>query len=104
MKKLIILLSISFLASCSTRLSMDGSKVRVVRDKAEVQNMEFVATVEGTSTMTGVLKGKGYNNALNECINEAGKHGATHVLIPEGRGVYWTTNQIVRGEAYRSKK
>ncbi len=101
MKKGISILCITILTSCSTSLTDKGKKVRVVESKEAVSTMEFISNVEGSSSLSGLWRHTGYNNALNECINEAGDLGASHIFIPKGRGGYWRWSQKVKGEAYK---
>lgn len=65
--------------------------------------MQFVGNVEGSSGKTGVMRHEGYRDATTEMLNEAGKLGATNVVLePGSEAHYWTTSEIARGEAYKA--
>ena len=69
----------------------------------EVKGYKFLGVVQGSSMMSGVLRHSGYENAINEMLEKAAAKGATHVVLdPKSEPHYWTTNQYVRGEAYRA--
>jgi len=93
-----------FLSSCGTTRNDQSSKIYFLYQNEVNSNYEFVGIVEGSSILTGVSKGKGYKNALNEMCENSIKIGATHVVLSEDSGPkYWTTSQTASGKAYKCK-
>ena len=93
-----------FDTGCSTALTQQGAMIRVTTAQ-EVKGFKYLGVVEASSSLTGVAKESGYRNALNEAMNKAAALGATHLVLDEGSTPrYWSTSEIVRGEAYRSEQ
>ncbi len=86
----------------SVNLTPQASKVEIISEE-RAQNYEFIGYVRGTSLWTGVARDKGYENAVNEMLNNAASIGANYVVIISGKPTYWTTKQIVTGKAYRAR-
>lgn len=92
------------LTGCAGQMTDRASRVRMAEADA-VKECQFLGQVTGTSTLTGVARHSGYQNAINELLDEAAGRGASHVLLSrDNRPAYWTFAQNVRGEAYRCKQ
>jgi hypothetical protein len=89
------------LAGCSTSMSERASRVQVI-SKEEANDYQFVANVSGSSTLTGVARHTGYQNAMNEVLDNAAKVGAQFVVLdPDSAPSYWTTSEVIRATAYK---
>ena len=98
--KLALLLSALFLMGCATRRDTQESAI-VFAYPDEAKGMKSLGRVHGSSSLTGVAKKTGYSNALNELCSEAGKLGATHVVLDDdSMSHYWTWANEANGEAY----
>jgi hypothetical protein len=88
--------------SCATTLSPSASHVEMVPQERLGDGCSFLSNVMGSSSLTGVSRYTGFNNAVNEMIERAAQLGATHVVLdPTSEASYWTTSEIARGKAYR---
>ena len=105
MKALIATVALaSSLTGCAGQMTERASRVRMAEAEA-VKECQFLGQVTGTSTLTGIARHSGYQNALNELLDEAAERGASHVMLSrDSRPAYWTFAQNVRGEAYRCKQ
>jgi uncharacterized protein YceK len=106
MKKLMlgitVLLAV-FLSGCATDMSERASHVQII-DQTQANQYQFVANVTGTSSLTGVSRQTGYQNAINEALDKAAEAGAKYVVIdPKSSPSYWATSQVVRATAYKNK-
>ena len=100
MAKLMLLFFCCLTPGCAS-LSESGRQVEVV--SAPPANGHFIGTVMASSPLAGlVFKDPSYANALRKAMNQAGKMGATHLVLPETSGPrFWGINQDVRASAYR---
>lgn len=86
------------LASCATGITDGAAKVRIVQT-GDVAGYSFVGNVMGTSSLDGLARRTGYENALDELLDNAAALGATHVVLTNNRGPAFWGGQTVRGEA-----
>lgn len=92
-----------FLAGCATSMSESGSRVQLI-SMEQAKSYEFVANVTGSSTLTGLARHTGYQNAMNELLDNAARAGAQFVVIdPRSGPSYWTTSQVIRAMAYKKQ-
>lgn len=92
---------IFFLAGCATAMSERASRVQVI-SASEAREYQFVANLSASSSLTGVARYTGYQNALNELLDKAAAAGAEFVVLdPKSGPSYWTTSEVVRGTAYK---
>lgn len=98
----ICLISGFILLSCATAPSPQASRVREA-SAGQVQGCEFLGNVRGSSGLSGIFREAGYNNALNDLMENAAKLGATHVVVQHKDPSYWSSGQYLRGEAYRCR-
>jgi len=91
------------LAGCATEMSQRASQVQIINQE-QAKQYQFVATLTGSSTLTGVARHTGYQNALNEVLDKAAAAGAQYVVIDSGSSPsYWTSSEVIRATAYKSK-
>lgn len=106
MKKLIfssVALLTFVLTGCATEMSDRASHVQII-DQAQASQYQFVANITGTSSLSGVSRQTGYQNAINEALDKAAASGAQYVVIdPKSSPSYWATGQVVRATAYKNK-
>lgn len=106
MKKLMIgslVLAAALLSGCATEMSDRASHVQII-DQAQASQYQFVANITGTSSLSGVSRQTGYQNAINEALDKAAGVGAQYVVIdPKSSPSYWATGQVVRASAYKNK-
>jgi hypothetical protein len=100
MGKLILSILCCLAIGCAS-LSEVGRRVEVVN--APPANGHFIGTVMASSPLAGLaFKDPSYANALRKAMNQAGKMGATHLVLPDDSGPrFWGVNQDVRASAYR---
>ena len=92
------------LIGCATTMSDRASRIRMITAE-EANQYEYVGLIQGSSSLSGVARHTGYQNALNEVLDKAAAKGAEFVVLdPNCRPSYWTTSQIVRAEAFKRKK
>jgi hypothetical protein len=90
-------------ASCATQLTERGARIKIISAE-EAKSYEYVGIVEGSSSLTGLARHTGYQNALNEVLDRAAAMGADFVVIGRDSAPrYWTTSEHVRGEAYKKR-
>ena len=106
MKKLVLSCVVALttlLSGCATDMSDRASRVQII-NQDQAKQYQFVANVTGSSTLTGVARHTGYQNAINEALDNAAKAGAQYVVIdPNSAPSYWTTSEVVRATAYKNK-
>ncbi len=84
-------------------MSERASRVQIINQE-QANQYQFVANVTGSSTLTGVARHTGYQNAINEVLDNAAEIGAQYVVIdPSSAASYWTTSEVVRATAYKNK-
>lgn len=76
---IILILGISCIAGCTTSLSYQGEKVRIIEGNEGYQT-KFLGTVSGFDTL-GISTGAESENALNEVRNKAAALGANAIKI-----------------------
>jgi hypothetical protein len=92
-----------WLVACATSLSERASQVQIISAE-EARQYEFVSRLSSSSSLTGVARQTGYQNALNDVLDQAAARGANFVVLDPNSGPsYWTTSEIVRAAAYRRK-
>ena len=102
-RQLFLLGSLLLLAACATTMSERASHVQIISAE-ESKQYEFVSNLSTSSSLTGVARHTGYQNALNELLDKAAAAGADFVVLDQGSGpAYWTTSEVVRGSAYKRK-
>lgn len=98
-----MILLTTLLSGCATDMSERASHVQII-DQTQANQYQFVANVTGTSSLTGVSRQTGYQNAINEALDKAAESGAQYVVIdPKSSPSYWATSQVVRATAYKNK-
>lgn len=105
MKKLIFgtILMSALLSGCATEMSQRASHVQIINEE-QAKQYQFVANLTGSSTLTGVARHTGYQNALNEVLDKAAESGAQYVVLDQGSSPsYWTTSEVIRATAYKNK-
>lgn len=91
------------LAGCATEMSDRASRVQIISQE-QAKAYQFVANLSGSSTLTGVARHTGYQNALNEVLDKAAEHGAQYIVIdPNSSPSYWTTSEVIRATAYKNR-
>ena len=102
--RVLLLVLIFSLDSCATEMSERASRVQVI-SASEAKQYQFVANLSASSSLTGVVRQTGYQNALTELLDKAAAAGAEFVVLdPKSGPSYWTTSEIVRGTAYRRNR
>jgi hypothetical protein len=98
----IVVTSLSLVA-CATTMSERASHVQIISAE-EAKQYEFVSLLTSSSSLTGVARQTGYQNALNDVLDQAAARGANFVVLDQGSGPsYWTTSEVVRATSYRRK-
>ena len=69
----------------------------------EAKQYEFVSQLSSSSSLTGVARHTGYQNALNDVLDKAAAEGAQFVVLDSRGPAYWTTSEVVRATAYKRK-
>jgi hypothetical protein len=91
------------LTGCATTMSDRASRIRIIA-AGEAKQYEYVGLIEGSSSLSGVARHTGYQNALNEVLDKAAGKGAEFVVLdPNSKPAYWTTSQVIRAEAFKRK-
>jgi hypothetical protein len=90
------------LAACETTdPGQRAQPVRIVMAQ-DVRGATPVGQVYGSSSLTGLSRSQGYNEALAEVVEKAAALGATDVVLHHTpRPSYWSTTTTIRGDAYR---
>ena len=84
-------------------MSERASHVQVILAE-EAKQYQFVSNLTTSSSLTGVARHTGYQNTLNDLLDEAAAAGADFVVLDQGSGPsYWTTSEVVRGSAYKRR-
>jgi hypothetical protein len=84
-------------------MSERASHVQII-SADEAKQYQFIANLSSSSSLTGVARHTGYQNALNELLDKAAAEGADFVVLDQHSGAsYWTTSEVVRGVAYKRK-
>ena len=92
------------LVGCATTISDRASRIRIITAE-EAKQYDYVGIIQGSSVLSAVARHTGYQNALNEVLDEAAARGAEFVVLnPNNESSYWNTGQLVRAEAYKRKK
>ncbi|MDH5612242.1 MAG: DUF4156 domain-containing protein [Gammaproteobacteria bacterium] len=97
MKQSAIIITISLLTGCATTLSDKALSVQLA-DTNMVKECQLLNTVEGSSTVSGLMISQGIQNARNEAIEKAAELGATHIVITNSIG---GSSPYVSGNAYK---
>ena len=89
------------LSGCATTMSQQASKIQIISIQ-DAKELHFIANVQGSSTLTGVARKTGYQNALNEVLENAAELGAKYVVLAHNSGpAYWVTSQEIMAAAYK---
>ena len=92
---------VATLCGCATTMSARASRIQVI-DASAAKNCQFVSNVSASSSLTGVARYTGYQNALNALLDKVAADGGTSVVLdPHSGAAYWTTSELVRGVAYK---
>jgi hypothetical protein len=84
-------------------MSERASHVQIISSE-EAKQYEFVSQLTSSSSLTGVARSTGYQNALNDVLDQAAAKGAEFIVLDSGSGPsYWATSEVVRASAYRRK-
>ena len=91
------------LIGCATTMSDRASRIRIITAE-EAKQYDYVGLIQGSSSLSGVARHTGYQNALNEILDDAAAKGAEFVVLdPKSKPSYWTTSQVIRAEAFKRK-
>jgi hypothetical protein len=89
------------LVGCATTLSERASRVEIISAE-EAKQHKFVARLTSSSSLTGVMRHTGYQNALNDVLDQAAAKGANFIVLdPDSGPSYWTTSEVVQAQAYK---
>ncbi len=92
---------IALVSGCATTMSARASHVHVITANAAAP-CQFVSNVSASSSLSGVARYTGYQNALNSLLDKVAAEGANSVVLDSRSGpAYWTTSEVVRGTAYK---
>ena len=92
------------LIGCATPISEQASRIRIITTE-EAKQYDYVGLIQGSSSLSGVARHTGYQNALNQVLDQAAAKGAEFVVLDSNsRPAYWTTSQVIRAEAFKRKK
>jgi len=98
----LLVMSLSFFG-CATTMSERASHVQIISAE-QAKQYEFVSNLSSSSSLTGVARHTGYQNALNDVLDKAAAEGANFIVLDQGSGAsYWTTSEVVRATAYKRK-
>lgn len=102
-KQLSLLIAVILLPGCATTMSDRAAHVQIISAE-EAKQYQFVSNLSSSSSLTGVLRHTGYQNALNKVLDKAAAAGADFIVLDQGCGPsYWTTSEVVRATAYKRK-
>ena len=91
------------IVGCATTMSERASHVQVI-SADEAKQYEFVARLTSSSSLTGVARHTGYQNALNDVLDQAAAKGANFIVLDPNSGPsYWTTSEVVQAQAYKRR-
>jgi hypothetical protein len=98
-----LLIAMLLLVSCVTAMSARASHVQIISADVAKQ-YQFVANLSSSSSLTGIARQAGYQNALNDVLDKAASQGADFIVLDQRSGPsYWTTSEVVRATAYKRK-
>ena len=99
----LVLVALLSLFGCATTMSERASRIQVISAE-DAKQYEFVQNLSSSSSLTGVARHTGYQNALNDVLDKAAAAGAEFVVLdPHSGASYWTTSEVVRATAYKRK-
>ena len=102
-KQILLVVASLLILCCATTMSERASHVQVISAE-EAKQYQFVANLSSSSSLTGVARYTGYQNALNKLLDKAASEGAQFVVLDQASGAsYWTTSEVVRATAYKRK-
>jgi len=102
-KQIFLLVALLSLVGCATTMSERASHVQIISPD-DAKQYEFVQNLSSSSSLTGVARHTGYQNALNDVLDKAAAAGADFVVLdPHSGAAYWTTSEVVRAAAYKRK-
>jgi hypothetical protein len=101
-KVLQLILISTILTSCSTTLTANGAKVRVVRHSEKTRTCKRLAEVKASSMMGGLFAGMAYEKSINEVKNQTAEAGGNVVELLDSHNGWSGTNMI--GNAYLCKE
>jgi len=91
------------LLGCATTMSDRASRIRIITAE-EAKKYDYIGFVQGSSSLSGVARYTGYQNALNEVLDKAAAKGADFIVLdPNSEPAYWTTSQVIRAEAFKHR-
>ena len=101
-KQYVCILIASFvLNACATTMSERAAHVQIISAE-EAKQYQFISNLTSSSTLTGVARHTGYQNALNELLDNAAAQGADFAVLDVGSSPrYWTTSEVVRAQIYK---
>ncbi|HEX7917118.1 hypothetical protein [Rudaea sp.] len=99
--RLTLISLVLLLSACATTLTERASHIQIITSD-EAKQYQFVAQVSASSSLTGVARHTGYQNALNNVLDQAAAKGAQFIVLdPNSEPSYWTTSEVVRATAYK---
>ena len=102
-KQLLLLAASLSLFGCATTMSERASHVQII-SADEAKQYQFVSNLSSSSSLTGIARQTGYQNALNEVLDKAAAEGAEFIVLDQHSGPsYWTSSEVVRATAYKRK-
>ncbi|MHB8744841.1 MAG: hypothetical protein ACYC9L_17260 [Sulfuricaulis sp.] len=102
-KQLSVLVGALSLFGCATTMSDRAAHVQIISAE-EAKQYQFVSNLSSSSSLTGVMRHTGYQNALNDVLDKAAAQGAEFIVLDQGSGAsYWTTSEVIRATAYKRK-
>lgn len=103
-KALMLSLATIVMFGCATTMTERASHVRIVTAE-EAKQYDFVAQLTSSSSLTGVARHTGYQNALNDVLDQAAAKGADFIVLDNNSSPsYWTTSEVVHAEAFKQKQ
>ena len=100
--KFLVAASLS-LCACATTMSERASRVQIITAE-QAKQYEFVSQLSSSSSLTGVARHTGYQNALNDVLDKAAAEGAQFIVLAPGSGAsYWSSSEVVSASAYKRK-
>lgn len=104
LKALVTGVALAILLGCATTPSERASHVQIISPE-DAKQYDFVARVQASSSLTGVSRDIGYQNALNAVLDQAAAKGASFIVLDENsKAKYWTSKEIVSASAYKRKQ
>lgn len=100
-KRSALAVAILALSACATTMSERASHIQIISAE-EAKPYQFVAQLSSSSSLTGVARHTGYQNALNDVLDQAAAKGAQFIVLdPNSSPSYWSTSEVVRATAYK---